>query len=101
MLVETGKRGSAMSGMILVGVDGASAGRAAISWAVRRAASLDSRIVLVHVVDDEWGMIGEGLRPRTQRRPTRPGRAAVERRLDEKRQVSARKRARRAPGDDA
>ena len=59
MLVETGKRGSAMSGMILVGVDGASAGRAAISWAVRRAASLDSRIVLVHVVDDEWGMIGE------------------------------------------
>jgi ribosome-associated protein len=46
-------------------------------------------------------MIGEALRPRTPRRPTRPGRAAVERRLDEKRQISARKRARRAPGDDA
>ena len=46
-------------------------------------------------------MIGEALRPRTPRRPTRPGRAAVERRLDEKRQVSARKRARRARGDDA
>ena len=30
-----------------------------------------------------------------------PGRGAVERRLDEKRQISARKRARRAPGDDA
>jgi ribosome-associated protein len=46
-------------------------------------------------------LIGEALRPKTPRRPTRPGRSAVERRLDEKRQVSARKRARRAPGDDA
>jgi ribosome-associated protein len=46
-------------------------------------------------------MIGEALRPKTPRRPTRPGRGAVERRLDEKRQVSARKRGRRAPGDDA
>jgi ribosome-associated protein len=46
-------------------------------------------------------MIGEALRPRPPRRPTRPGRGAVERRLDEKRQISARKRARRAPGDDA
>ena len=46
-------------------------------------------------------MIGEALRPRVPRRPTRPGRGAVERRLDEKRQTAARKRARRAPGDDA
>jgi len=46
-------------------------------------------------------MIGEALRPRTPRRPTRPGRGAVERRLDDKRQTAARKRARRAPGDDA
>ena len=46
-------------------------------------------------------MIGEAIRPKTPRRPTRPGRGAVERRLDEKRQVSARKRARRAPGEDA
>ena len=46
-------------------------------------------------------MIGEALRPRVPRRPTRPGRSAVERRLDEKRQTSARKRARRAPEDDA
>jgi ribosome-associated protein len=46
-------------------------------------------------------MIGEALKPRTPRRPTRPGRGAVERRLDDKRQTAARKRARRAPGDDA
>ncbi len=46
-------------------------------------------------------MIGEALRPRTPRRPTRPGRGAVERRLDEKRQTASRKRARRAPDDDA
>jgi ribosome-associated protein len=46
-------------------------------------------------------LIGEAIRPRTPRRPTKPGRGAVERRLDEKRQISARKRARRAPGDDA
>jgi ribosome-associated protein len=46
-------------------------------------------------------MIGEAIRPRTPRRPTRPGRGAVERRLDEKRQISARKRSRRPPGDDA
>ena len=46
-------------------------------------------------------MIGEAMRPRTPRRPTRPGRGAVERRLDDKRQTAARKRARRAPGDDA
>lgn len=58
MLVEIEKWGSLMSRMILVGVDGTSACHAAISWAVRRAVSLDSHIVLVHVVDDEWGMIG-------------------------------------------
>jgi ribosome-associated protein len=46
-------------------------------------------------------MIGEALRPRVPRRPTRPGRSAVERRLDEKRQISQRKRSRRAPDDDA
>jgi nucleotide-binding universal stress UspA family protein len=59
MLVRTEKRGSVMNGMILVGVDGTSACRAAIRWAVLRAALLGSRVVLVHVVDDEWGMIGE------------------------------------------
>ena len=45
--------------------------------------------------------IGEGLLLRRPRRPTRPGRGAVQRRLDEKRQIAARKRARRAPDDDA
>ena len=45
-------------------------------------------------------MIGEALRPRTPRRPTRPGKGAVERRLEEKRQIAARKRTRRAPPDD-
>ncbi len=48
-----------MDGTILVGVDGSSACRAAIRWAVHRAASVGSRIELVHVVDDEWGMVGE------------------------------------------
>jgi ribosome-associated protein len=46
-------------------------------------------------------MIGEALRPRVPRQPTRPSRGAVERRLDEKRQIAARKRARRAPDEDA
>jgi nucleotide-binding universal stress UspA family protein len=48
-----------MDGTILVGVDGSSACRAAIRWAVLRAASVQSRVELVHVVDDEWGMVGE------------------------------------------
>ena len=38
-------------------------------------------------------MIGEALRPRPPRRPTRPGRGAVERRLDEKRQAPTQARA--------
>ncbi|MHC5796411.1 universal stress protein [Lacisediminihabitans sp. FW035] len=48
-----------MNGMILVGVDGTSACHAAIRWAVGRAVRLKSRVTLVHVVDDEWGMVGE------------------------------------------
>lgn len=54
-----GSRGSVMKRMILVGVDGTSACHAAIRWAVARAASTASHVTLVHVVDDEWGMIGE------------------------------------------
>ena len=46
-------------------------------------------------------MIGEALRPRAPRRPTRPGKAAVERRLDDKRQTSQRKRSRRDPDHEA
>ncbi|MES2092547.1 MAG: universal stress protein [Actinomycetota bacterium] len=48
-----------MDGTILVGVDGSSACRAAIRWAVLRAVSVGSRVELVHVVDNEWGMVGE------------------------------------------
>jgi ribosome-associated protein len=38
--------------------------------------------------------------PRRKRRPTRPGRGAVEKRLDAKRRRSKAKRERRAPRDD-
>ena len=43
------------------------------------------------------GRLAEALRVRVPRRPTRPGRAAVERRLDEKRRQSQRKQDRRRP----
>ncbi|SDZ42580.1 universal stress protein [Herbiconiux ginsengi] len=43
---------------IVVGVDGSTIGRAAVSWALDRAAELHHEIVLVHVVDDEWGTVG-------------------------------------------
>lgn len=45
-------------------------------------------------------LLAEALRPRKRRRPTRPGRAARERRLASKRQRSERKRQRRKPGID-
>lgn len=48
-----------MNGMILVGVDETSACRAAIRWGMQRAAFLQSHVMLLHVVDDEWGLIGE------------------------------------------
>jgi ribosome-associated protein len=41
--------------------------------------------------------LAEGLRVEKKRRPTRPGRAARERRLEEKRRTGERKRARRRP----
>lgn len=44
--------------------------------------------------------IANGLRQRKRRRPTRPGRAARERRLEGKRRRSELKRQRRAPGDE-
>ena len=44
--------------------------------------------------------IREGLKVERKRRPTRPGRAARERRLEEKRQQGARKRLRKPPADD-
>jgi nucleotide-binding universal stress UspA family protein len=48
-----------MSGTILVGVDASSACNAAIRWSVERASSTGNRVLLLHVIDDEWGMIGE------------------------------------------
>jgi ribosome-associated protein len=44
--------------------------------------------------------LAEGVRRPKPRRPTRPSRAARERRLEQKRRTSARKRARRPPPDD-
>ncbi len=48
-----------MNDVIVVGVDGSSAGDAAIRWAAERAESRGYAIELIHVVDDEWGMVGE------------------------------------------
>jgi ribosome-associated protein len=42
-------------------------------------------------------LLAGALRPRAHRRPTRPGTAARQRRLDAKRRQAARKRARRPP----
>jgi ribosome-associated protein len=44
--------------------------------------------------------LAAGLRVERHRRPTRPGRAARERRLEDKRRRSQRKRARRRPGPE-
>ena len=47
-----------MERTILAGIDGSSPSRSALSWTMRRAAATGAKVVLVHVVDDEWGMIG-------------------------------------------
>ena len=46
------------------------------------------------------GRLADALRPRKRRRATRPSRGARERRLEQKRRQSERKRARRLPGRD-
>jgi nucleotide-binding universal stress UspA family protein len=48
-----------MDRSIFVGIDGAATGRAAVRWAMTRAGRLGLRVILVHVVDDEWGGFGE------------------------------------------
>jgi nucleotide-binding universal stress UspA family protein len=48
-----------MNGTILVGIDGSAACNAAIRWAIERAAATGQSVELLHVIDDEWGMIGE------------------------------------------
>ena len=47
-----------MSGTLLVGIDGTESSRAALRWAVKRAAALETEVNIVHVVDDEWATIG-------------------------------------------
>lgn len=44
--------------MIVVGVDGSSPARAALTWSMQRAARLGDAVRLVSVVDDEWGVMG-------------------------------------------
>jgi nucleotide-binding universal stress UspA family protein len=48
----------AVNAAILVGVDGTTIGRAALSWALDRACDLGEDIELLHVVDDQWGTVG-------------------------------------------
>jgi nucleotide-binding universal stress UspA family protein len=42
----------------IVGVDGSGPSEAALRWAVFRAVSQSEPLVLVHVVEDEWGLAG-------------------------------------------
>ena len=46
-----------MNRTILVGIDGSVASRSAIAWAITRAGALDAGLMLLTVVDDEWGTI--------------------------------------------
>jgi nucleotide-binding universal stress UspA family protein len=46
----------------VVGIDGSTASRAALDWAVPRAVADDVPVRLVHVIDDEAGMLGEDYR---------------------------------------
>jgi len=48
-----------MGETLVVGADGSGPSRAAIDWAIARAAALDARVELIHVVDERWlGMQG-------------------------------------------
>jgi len=48
-----------MNRTILVGIDGSVASRSAIAWAITRADALDAGVMLLTVVDDEWGTISD------------------------------------------
>ncbi len=48
-----------MDQTIVVGIDGSSASRAAIRWAIERAQSTSDIVELLYVVDDEWGAVGD------------------------------------------
>lgn len=47
--------------MILVGVDGTAPSRTALEWSVKRATATGEGVLLAHVLDDEWGMMGSHL----------------------------------------
>jgi nucleotide-binding universal stress UspA family protein len=49
--------GSVVSGTLVVGIDGTESSRAALRWAVSRAAATGVEVKLVHVIDDEWATI--------------------------------------------
>ncbi|MBG6059325.1 nucleotide-binding universal stress UspA family protein [Cryobacterium sp. MP_M5] len=51
-----------------VGADGSGPSRAAIRWALSRAVGESSPVVLIHVVDDEWGLLGAGYAAEAERR---------------------------------
>jgi nucleotide-binding universal stress UspA family protein len=45
-------------GRYVIGVDGSGPSDAALRWGVLRASALGARVVLAHVIEDEWGLIG-------------------------------------------
>lgn len=51
-----------------IGADGSGPSRAAIRWALDRAAGESRPVVLIHVVDDEWGLLGAGYAVEAERR---------------------------------
>lgn len=42
----------------VVGVDGSIPSEAALAWTLARASALDVPVVLAHVIEDEWGLVG-------------------------------------------
>jgi len=49
--------GSVVSGTLVVGIDGTESSRAALRWALTRAAITGAELKLIHVIDDEWTTI--------------------------------------------
>jgi nucleotide-binding universal stress UspA family protein len=48
-----------MNDAIVVGVDGSSASMDALRWAAARARDRGAPLLVVHIIDDEWGSMGE------------------------------------------
>ncbi|TFC79593.1 universal stress protein [Cryobacterium cheniae] len=51
-----------------IGFDGSDPSRAAVRWGLARAEAAGSPVVLVHVVDDEWGLLGPDYAREAERR---------------------------------